>query len=139
MFSLSLSLSLFLSLSLSRRSGALWFESQVLLTTVAEVAFTNSDCRPPADFCNMTQMVLFPINATESRIIVEIDDDDLAEDTETFIVELRDATNAVIDETRNHAKIWITDTEDCEWTTYYTNHVQHSIFMHVTCDHTIQY
>ena len=71
----------------------------------------------------MSQVVVFPVNVTEKSIIIEIDDDDIAEDTETFSVVLGDPSNVVIDESRNHTKIWISDTEDCELTTSYTGHL----------------
>ena len=108
-------LSLSLSLSLCRRTGALWFESQVLLTTKPESAKTNAGCRPPADFCNVTQTLVFPVDTTEKIVIVPIDDDDMAEDTETFLVDLSDPSNAVIDENQNHTKIWINDISDCTY------------------------
>ena len=38
----------------------------------------------------MTQEVIFPINVTEKSITVVINDDDMAEDTETFTVVLSD-------------------------------------------------
>ena len=77
---------------------------------------TNAACRSPADFCNMTQTLVFPINATEMKIIVPIEDDDIAEDTETFAVVLSDPSNAVINENQNRTKIWISDTDDCTYT-----------------------
>ena len=120
--SLSLSLSLSPHSILCRRTGALWFESEVLLSTLAESARTNAACRPPADFCNTTQTLVFPVDTTEMRIIVPIEDDDIAEDTETFLVELSDPSNAVIDESQNRIKIYISDTDDCEYALYVVQH-----------------
>lgn len=62
----------------------------------------------------MTQEVIFPINVTEKSITVVINDDDMAEDTETFTVVLSDPINAVLNDNQNHTKIWITDSEDCK-------------------------
>ena len=67
--------------------------------------------------------MFFPINVTEKSIIIEIDDDDIAEDAETFSVVLGDPSNVVIDESRNHTKIWISDIEDCKWTTSCADHI----------------
>lgn len=110
---LSLSLSL-----LGRRTGALWFESEVLFSTIAESASTNADCRPPADFCNTTRTLVFPVDAAEMRIIIPIEDDNEAEDMESFVVELTNPSNAVIDENQNHTVIWISDTDDCKCALY---------------------
>ena len=66
----------------------------------------------------MTQTLVFSVDDAEKTVIVPIDDDDIAEDTETFIVALSDPVDAVIDETRNRTKIWISDTSDCECIAY---------------------
>lgn len=107
----SLSLSSFL---LCRRTGALWFESQVILSTTAESALTNAGCLPPADFCNTSRTLVFPVDTAEMRITILIEDDDIAEDTESFTVNLSNPSNAVIDENQNHTVIWISDTDDCK-------------------------
>ena len=75
-------------------------------------------CRPPADFCNMTQTLVFPVDTTEKIVIVPINDDDVAEDRETFTVILSDPSNAVIDEDQKRTKIWINDISNSTYAVY---------------------
>ena len=62
----------------------------------------------------MTQRIIFPINVTEQTIVITIEDDDIAEDTETFLVELSDPRDVVIGN-QNRTKIWIDDIDDCKF------------------------
>ena len=62
----------------------------------------------------MTQRIIFPINVTEQTIVITIEDDDIAEDTETFLVELSDPRDVVIG-SQNRTKIWIDDIDDCKF------------------------
>ena len=69
---------------------------------------------------------MFPVDSAEVRIIIPINDDDIAEDTESFMVSLSNPSNAVIDENQNHTVVWITDTGDCECNALYAVHHDHT-------------
>lgn len=58
---------------------------------------------------------MFPVDSAEMRVIIPIIDDDIAEDTESFMVSLSNPSNAVINDNQNHTVVWITDTGDCEY------------------------
>ncbi len=66
----------------------------------------------------MTRTLVFPVDSAETRVVIPIQDDEEAEDTESFMVSLSNPSNAVIDENQNHTVIWISDTGDCECALY---------------------
>lgn len=82
---------------------------------------------------------MFPVDSAEMRVIIPIIDDDIAEDTESFMVSLSNPSNAVINDNQNHTVVWITDTGDCEYNNYnalYAVHHDHTNSLDPIMHHT---
>lgn len=80
---------------------------------------TQISATPPApgDFCQLTQVVVFPIGVVIRQVSVQLLDDQAAEGEESFYVELvvgKELTNAIL-HGNLRSMVTITDTEDCKF------------------------
>lgn len=115
----------------SRRSGALWFESRVLVATgpdpdpTSTTASPRLNCSLPSqlqsqqlaasgDYCHFSQEVVFPVGVARQSISIQIVDDDVPEGEETFFVQLlqEEGLHNAILTGHIRSKVTITDIED---------------------------